>query len=345
MPARYDAVIAGGGLAGLSLAVRLPALRVLIVDDPAATRVQRWGFWSRSPGPLDAAISQRFTTIRLYAQRSERILPVGPYTYNVVRRSDLERVAEKLLAVRPDLDLIEGHVARLRSLGDCAEAVVDGEPIRAAWAFDARGGGPDGPGAPDARLAFAGWEVACGRPCFDPGALTLFDFRTPRHGPARFVYAVPDGATRALVEAVAFVPRHHDPPSTHDLTETLESYLDGVDYSVERREEAVVPLRIRPPERTRGRVVPLGARAGLVKASASRPTAQRSHSRCSAMDIHTGCGGPGGATGCWTPCCYAPWTAIRRCWRSPSIASSPAIRPSASCASSTRRPACAMNCA
>jgi lycopene beta-cyclase len=47
----------------------------------------------------------------------------------------------------------------------------------------------------------------------------------------------------------------------------LASYLDGIEYTVERRERAVVPLRTRPYDRIRGRVVTLGARGGLIKAT------------------------------------------------------------------------------
>jgi lycopene beta-cyclase len=267
MPARYEAVIAGGGLAGLSLAVRLEA-PILVVDDPGAPRVARWGFWSRSPGALDAAISQRFRTIRWYAHRSAQSMPTGSATYNVVRRADLERVAGELLAERPRVVRVEGRVESIRSAGDHAEVVVDGTAVTASWAFDARGGvGPDGAGPPDARLAFAGWEVATARPAFDPDAVTLFDFRTPQRGTPRFLYVIPDGSTRALVELVAFVPRSSAAPSTQDIRGDLASYLDGVDYTVEHSEAAVVPLRTRPPDRVDGRVVRIGARGGLIKAT------------------------------------------------------------------------------
>jgi len=57
MPARFDAVIGGGGLAGRSLAAHLATRgwhdrSVLVVDDPGAYRVERWGFWSARPGLL-----------------------------------------------------------------------------------------------------------------------------------------------------------------------------------------------------------------------------------------------------------------------------------------------------
>lgn len=65
-PLRFDAVIAGGGLSGLSLAHSSPPVRggdrsVLVIDDaatePAATL---WGSWSAAPGLLDAAVSRTY---------------------------------------------------------------------------------------------------------------------------------------------------------------------------------------------------------------------------------------------------------------------------------------------
>ena len=127
-------------------------------------------------------------------------------------------------------------------------------------------------GAPvDARLAFTGWEVRCRRPVFDPHTPTLFDFRTPQSGGARFVYVLPQDPHRALVELTAFVPRGARPPSVLERGEALAEYLrevlHGGEFQIVRTESAVLPLRVTPPPRGRGRVLAIGARGGLVKAS------------------------------------------------------------------------------
>jgi lycopene beta-cyclase len=264
---KVDAVIAGGGLSGLSLAAHLATggwagRSVLIVDDPAGTRpATRWGFWSAGTELLDAAVSRTYPQVRIHAENTDRVLPLGRYRYRVVHRPDLYRVVRSLVA--PGYRFVAGRVTRI----DDADVTIDGRTVRADWVFDSVTAPP--PGTPaDARLAFTGWAVRCARPVFDPRTPVLFDFRTPQRGGARFVYVLPDDRYRALVELTAFVPRHASPPSAAERTEALAGYLAGAgDYTVLRTESAILPLRSRTPARGRGRVLRIGARGGLVKAS------------------------------------------------------------------------------
>jgi lycopene beta-cyclase len=273
----FDAVIAGGGLSGLSLAAHLATggwrdRSVLIVDDPRAHPVQRWAFWSAGPGLLDAAASRRYDRVRVSAGGIDRVVLLGRYRYTVVRRDDLRRAVTAILTGCPGFRCEAGHVEQIADGPGYAEVTADGLISRAAWAFDGLGRlGPDGYTTPEAHLAFTGWEVACDRPAFDPLTPVLFDFRTPQAGGARFVYVLPDDERHALVELVVFVPRHASNPSTSDLSVALDDYLCEViragRYTIDRIESAVLPLRTRPPHRSSGRVLTIGARGGLIKAS------------------------------------------------------------------------------
>lgn len=272
----FDAVIAGGGLSGLSLAAHLATAgwqdrAVLVVDDaarrPAATS---WGFWSAAPDLLDAAVSRSYRRVRVHAAGRSSVLPLGGYHYRVVRRPDLERVVRGLLAGCPRFALSTGRVEAVRDDGDAAEVVVDGRPIRTWWAFDSVTPPPHGPPV-DAWLAFTGWEIHSRHDRFDPDTPTLFDFRTPQTGGARFCYLLPEDARHALVELTEFVPRGRRPPDGATRRAALAGYLRDIvgcdGYTVARTESSVLPLRIRPPGRRSGRVLAIGARGGLVKAS------------------------------------------------------------------------------
>ncbi len=90
-------------------------------------------------------------------------------------------------------------------------------------------------------------------------------------GGSRFVYVLPDDPYRALVELTGFVPSQVRPPTGAQRRDALAGYLSEVlhakDFEVVRTESAVLPLRTRPGPRGHGRVLRIGAAAGLVKAS------------------------------------------------------------------------------
>jgi lycopene beta-cyclase len=272
----FDAVIAGGGLSGLSLAAHLAAggwrdRRVLVVDDLAARpRAVGWGFWSRRPGLLDEAVSRTYERVRVHAAGSARELPLHPYRYHVVRRPDLVRVVRGRLRGCPGFEIRSGRVDEVHDGADTAEAIVDGRGLSSRWAFDSVTPAPD-VGPVEAMLAFTGWEVESERPVFDPRAPTLFDFRTPQAGGARFVYVLPDDPYRALVELTQFVPRRARPASASTRRAGLAAYLRDVlrcdRYRVRRTEAAVLPLRSGPGVRRGRRTLAIGARGGLIKAS------------------------------------------------------------------------------
>ena len=272
----YDAVIAGGGLSGLSLAAHLAAFgwrdhSVLVVDDPVARpSAQSWGFWAAGSGLLDAAACRSYAQARIYAAGVTRLLPLQRYRYRVVRRADLRAAVQEILGGCPGYRLVKGTVEGIHDTGDGVTVTIDGRAVHCGWLFDSVTNRAAGEPV-DARLAFTGWEMRCARPVFDPATPVLFDFRTPQSYGSRFVYVLPDDPQRALVELTAFVPRRAQPPTAADRSAALDRYLSDVlragDYQILRTESAVLPLRTRPVRRARGRILAIGAAGGLVKAT------------------------------------------------------------------------------
>ena len=198
----YDAVIAGGGLAGLTLAAHLAAggwrdRRVLVVDDRAArpTAVS-WGFWSDRAGLLDAAVSRTYE--RVASRRPARPDAAARPVPVPGRAAARPRPGRALDAGRcQGFEFRAGHVEGVHDGTEAAETVVDGHVVRSTWAFDSASRSPTG--APvDARLAFTGWEVVCDPPGFDPDRAhaVRLPHRPGRGRPVRVCSARPTHAGR-----------------------------------------------------------------------------------------------------------------------------------------------------
>lgn len=264
-------MIAGGGASGLSLACHLAAggwgeRRVLVVDDgsrPLADR--RWAFWSTDTGLLGDAVRCAFDRLRVHAAGRDLDVPLGRYRYRVVAGPDLRRRAADILARAPGFRPLHGHVESVRDTPDGAEVVVDGRPVRARGAFDSV---LDPPAAtsPPAVLSFTGWEVETDVDEFDPVPV-LLDFRIPQDGEARFVYVLPSGPRRVLVEHTRFAGDADAVDTGGALADYLERVVGVRSYRVVRREGGVLPLRVPTPRPGTGHVLPIGVRGGMLKTS------------------------------------------------------------------------------
>src|SRR5690348_10850966 len=103
----YDAIIAGGGAAGLSLAYHLMQsplrdLSLLIVDQQAKDRNDRtFCYWAdrRSPSgdPFDAIVHRSWDRLRVAGDACDRVIDLGAYRYRMIRGIDLYRFARQEL--------------------------------------------------------------------------------------------------------------------------------------------------------------------------------------------------------------------------------------------------------
>jgi lycopene beta-cyclase len=276
----YDFVLAGGGLAGLSLACRLAEIAdfercsILIVEQDAKERNDRtFSFWSGAPGPFDAAICHSWDRLRVAGPDGTRDMDLGAYRYHTIRGSDFYRHARLRLAQHANVTFLRGHVERIVDGPDAATVLVDGQAITAAWVFDSR---PPrlANQAEDARttrlkLHFLGWEIETQPGAFDPAVATFMDFRTPQDGSVRFFYVLPFADNRALVEYTLFTETR----LTHrDAERALADYLAATwgvtEFRVAAEEGGCLPITDAPFARRQGqRVLAIGVRGGRIKPS------------------------------------------------------------------------------
>lgn len=272
MAGRCDAMIIGSGPAGSALAAHLAAggwagRRVLLVDaEPQPAPGRCWGFWAARRTLLDGAVSARWPVLSVHAAGHRLDLPLAPYTYRLVRSTDLRREVDAVTAAAPGFERVTAAVHLVRD--GAAGAVVDlaGTIWEADWVFDSRP--PPGPRPGEPALWFLGWEVVTPGEVFDPGAAMFMDFRLPGHGHARFGYVLATGPRTALVESACFGTGEQPP---HHLAGGLDGYLRDVlgvgSWKVVRQEAGALALRAAPGRAAGERVMSIGARGGMLKPS------------------------------------------------------------------------------
>ncbi|MFW5689105.1 MAG: lycopene cyclase family protein [Spirochaetota bacterium] len=284
---QYDFVLAGGGMAGLSLACALvtgpyPNASILIVDPETKGENDRtWSFWTNNEVPFttipdpNEIISASWPQCRVVSHGWDRTIDMGEYRYCMIRGADFYDKVLSILESAPGVVFERAMVESIRDEDDGAVIVTDRGERSGRWVFDSR----FDPAEYERRSGphhylkqhFTGWTIETSRPVFDPATASLFDFRTPQHGEMRFIYVLPFSPSRALVEYTLFSAEVLE---REEYAQAIERYLSDVlevepaEYRVIDRESGLIPMTDEPVERREGRhVLAIGTRGGTVKPS------------------------------------------------------------------------------
>ena len=112
----YDYIIAGGGAAGLSLALELiesdlSGCSLLIVDrETKSQNDHTWCFWSDQPTGLEPILFRSWAQIRFVSTSFDQIIPLENYRYHMLRAIDFYDYARKKISAYPNCHWIQGTV-------------------------------------------------------------------------------------------------------------------------------------------------------------------------------------------------------------------------------------------
>ncbi len=152
----YNFILAGGGMAGLSLAhylSREPALRqkrILLIDRAPKTRNDRtWAFWERGVGPFESLLHRSWETVWFHGPRGDGPRGDGPdgsqfsqkldldgYRYKLLRGIDFYQFVQGELAQCPNVDFHYSPIVRVGSDDRRGTAETEAGTFTADWVFD-----------------------------------------------------------------------------------------------------------------------------------------------------------------------------------------------------------------
>jgi lycopene beta-cyclase len=138
----YDFILAGGGLAGLSLAYSLinsPLCdrSILIVDKDAKQQNDRtWCFWEEQPTLFDEIAYRVWHRLRFVSDDFTREYDLAPYRYQMIRGLDFYDFTREKLSKCSNVTFVRGNIDRVEDSTDHATVVVDGQSFCGSWVFD-----------------------------------------------------------------------------------------------------------------------------------------------------------------------------------------------------------------
>lgn len=229
-------VILGAGLAGLTLAARLArersGPRVVVLEPRTAYQDDRsWCFWRPEQHDLSHLVSRRWKTWTFSdaAGLTFRHQVPGLF-YQYIRGSDFYASAQSDIAASSRVDLRLGVRAEaVTAVSGGVRVETSAGTVQARQVIDTR------PRAAESMLyqSFVGVELERDHPLpFDPREVTLMGSLGADAEGLRFVYALPLGANRAIVEWTRFGLA---PINRERLVGELDQMLDGLGLADARR--------------------------------------------------------------------------------------------------------------
>lgn len=288
---KYDFIIAGGGMAGLSLAYHLSQspLRdrsILILDKEEKKQNDRtWCFWEEGEGPFESILFRKWQTVEFHGTGFAGPLDLGSYQYKMLRGIDFYDHVRSHLARFPNIEFRQATINRVKETPQGGFVIADDEPYMANYVFDSTF--PLNLKDPDRHNLlqhFKGWVITTNKPCFDVNRPRMMDFRADQQGDCRFVYVLPFNETTALVEYTIFNERLL-PQADYEqaLKQYIANFLDTGGYQISETEYGVIPMSDVPAkERPSKHIVRIGTAGGHTKPSTGY-TFQRTQRAMQAM--------------------------------------------------------------
>lgn len=266
----YDVIIIGGGCSGLSLAIHIakqePHKKILILESRREYQYDKiWSFWDVEAHPYKNQIQHRWSHWQIQYQGCRLIQSSSLYPYCSIPSNRFYTDAIKEIHQLPQITLhMDSPVCHIQESPSYVSVQTKKTIYQCSKVFDSR---PD-QAKPYLYQHFLGWHILSERPIFDPKTITLMDFDVDQSKGLHFMYLLPFSTHEALLESTFITPHiHEEQIYENSISNYLTTRFKNPNYQIIRKERGVIPLRTTFPKQNSNKLIPIGAKAGWMRAS------------------------------------------------------------------------------
>jgi len=246
---KYDYIICGAGLAGLSLAYRFcnPAFqdkRILVLEKETKQENDRtFCHWSTEEGPYEEIVSKKWSQLKFASLSFQKSFDISPYQYKMIRGDDFYKYNLDKINSTSHIELKKENILTVED-ADLAIVKTEEHVYQAEHIFKTFPSTDlDFSKTQNVSQHFMGWFIQTAEPCFNESEASFMDFNIPQNGETRFMYLLPSNNKTALVELAIF---SNSLLSDREYETILKNYVEEnlniQKYSIQEKEKGVIPM-------------------------------------------------------------------------------------------------------
>jgi lycopene beta-cyclase len=278
---RYDYIIGGAGLAGLTLAWQmiendlLKNKELLIIDaDTKDTNDRTWSFWAQPEMWIsELPIKQSWDRAIVKGLDFESTQNLAPYRYYKIEGIDYYKFIKEKLSQYPQVtfkqDVIISEEEKNQSIKTTKTQYYYNFYFFKSYFFANELKAISNPKKQFIWQHFYGLKIRSEAPIFDPAEFTYMDMQVPEvKGGLSFAYILPDSETEAIVEYTLFSAELWKKEEYEkSLKDYIQHNLKIKTYEVLEVEYNKIPMTNSIFIKRNRSIIPIGTLAGTVKPS------------------------------------------------------------------------------
>lgn len=211
---KYDYIICGGGMSGLSMAYylinsTLKNNKILIIEPEEKNKNDRtWAFWENSINPFQSIVYKTWNAVNFYNTSGEKqLLNIGDYQYKIIRGIDFYKFVIPKLKESGNVTWLKSSVEAISDEGNSASVQTKiGDTFTADFVFDSTYKLKlNLPENYNILQHFKGVLVQTEESVFNPEIPDMMNFGVEqKNDECRFIYILPFDEKTALIEYTLF---------------------------------------------------------------------------------------------------------------------------------------------